>query len=231
MSVSAVVFIVGAIFLAIGLIGGGITFGVKEGVASIPKMNNPGRILAFVIGLGFIGFGLWRDLYPSSPVPTATPPAQMTTTPPDVTQPSRPTPTQLLPTATAPTPLQSPWDILLSNWQETPPIVTKYGDKTVVAAGPFIFKVISSKGNYCGVVTPRTTLDSVKEFGTPLLEHWPTTRDNLIAYLTMSDGKNNDSYDMEDFCLDPPVYTFVILHETNGAITMQKMNLPILPGP
>lgn len=84
MSVSAVVFIVGAIFLIIGLVGGGIKIGVKEGEASIPKMNTFGRILAFVIGLGFIGFGLWRDLYPplSAFIPTATPLAQMKTTEP-----------------------------------------------------------------------------------------------------------------------------------------------------
>jgi len=119
---------------------------------------------------------------------------------------------------------------LLSNWQETK-ILKQYGDKTVVAVGPFKFKVISNKGNFCGVVTPGTTLDSIKEFGTPLLEYYPTTRNDLIAFLTMSDGTNNDSYDMEDFCLDPPRYTFVIVHESNGVITMQQMELPILPGP
>jgi hypothetical protein len=161
-------------------------------------------------------------------------PTVQPTTPSLPTPEARPSETPFLPTATAnpiaPPQLQPPWDILLSNWQE-PNILKQYGDKIVVAVGPFIFKVRSSKGNYCGVVTPGTTLDSEKEFGTPLLEYWTKTRDDLIAFLTMSDGKNNDSYDMEDFCLDQPVYTFVILHETNGAITMQKMNLPILPGP
>jgi hypothetical protein len=126
--------------------------------------------------------------------------------------------------------LQPPWDILLNDWQDSK-ILKQSGDKTAIAVGTFIFKVISSKGNYCGIVTSGSTLDSVKEFNTPLLEYYPTTRNNLLIYLTMSDGKNNDSYDMEDFCLDPPGYTFVIMHETNGIIAMQRMELPIPSAP
>jgi hypothetical protein len=137
---------------------------------------------------------------------------------------------QVLPTfqpvlASTPT-LQPPWDILLNDWQDSK-ILKQSGDKTTIAVGTFIFKVISSKGNYCGIVTSGSTLDSVKEFNTPLLEYYPTTRNNLLIYLTMSDGKNNDSYDMEDFCLDPPGYTFVIMHETNGIIAMKQIELPI----
>jgi hypothetical protein len=126
--------------------------------------------------------------------------------------------------------LQPPWDILLNDWQDSK-ILKQSGDKTAIAVGTFIFKVISSQGNYCGIVTSGSTLDSVKEFNTPLLEYYPTTRNNLLIYLTMSDGKNNDSYDMEDFCLDPPGYTFVIMHETNGIIAMQRMELPIPSAP
>ncbi len=76
MSVPIVAVIVGAIFLVIGLIGGGIKIGVKEGEASIPTLNLTTRILSFIIGTGFIVFGLWRDVNPpntvSTPLPTQT---------------------------------------------------------------------------------------------------------------------------------------------------------------
>jgi hypothetical protein len=73
MSVSIVVLIVGAIFLAIGLIGGGIKIGVKEGEASIPTMKPTARILSSIIGIGFIAFGLWRDVNPpNTSLPVAT---------------------------------------------------------------------------------------------------------------------------------------------------------------
>ena len=81
MSLSIVVIIVGAIFLAIGLIGGGIRIGVKEGEASIPTLSTTTRLLAFIIGAGFILFGIWQELNPQVPisltkVPTETQPAQ-----------------------------------------------------------------------------------------------------------------------------------------------------------
>ena len=85
MSFSVVVIIVGAVFLAIGLIGGGIKFGVKEGEASIPALNPITRILAFVIGIGLIVFGIWQESHPSAqvlPAPTSTStPAIATETP------------------------------------------------------------------------------------------------------------------------------------------------------
>jgi hypothetical protein len=64
MGFSVVVLIVGAVFAAIGLIGGGIKLGFKEGVASIPTMNPMTRILSFGIGAVFIAFGLWREVSP-----------------------------------------------------------------------------------------------------------------------------------------------------------------------
>ena len=68
MSTSVIAIIVGAVFLGIALIGGGIRIGVKEGEASIPTLKPPARVLAFLIGAGFIVFGLWRAIYSSEPI-------------------------------------------------------------------------------------------------------------------------------------------------------------------
>jgi hypothetical protein len=73
MTVSIVVLIIGAIFLIIGLIGGELKIGVKEGAATIPKINSSIRILFGIIGIVFIAFGIWRELSTStSPPPVAT---------------------------------------------------------------------------------------------------------------------------------------------------------------
>ena len=72
MSFSVVVLIVGAAFLIIGLIGGGIKIGVKEGEASIPTLNLTARLITVVIGIFFIAFGIWRESIPSTPSSTVT---------------------------------------------------------------------------------------------------------------------------------------------------------------
>jgi hypothetical protein len=77
MSFSVVVIIVGAAFLAIGLIGGGIKFGVKEGEASIPALNPITRILAFIIGIGLITYGIWQEAHPSMQVPSTSTPTSV----------------------------------------------------------------------------------------------------------------------------------------------------------
>ncbi len=63
MSVSIAIIFIGAVLLIIGLIGGGIKFGVEKGNIYIPPLPLNARILAFIIGIGFIVFGLWRDTY------------------------------------------------------------------------------------------------------------------------------------------------------------------------
>jgi hypothetical protein len=68
MSTSVIAIIVGAAFLGIALIRGGIRIGVKEGEASIPTLKPLARVLAFLIGAGFIVFGLWREVYSSEPI-------------------------------------------------------------------------------------------------------------------------------------------------------------------
>lgn len=66
MTFSVIVLLIGAVFLAIGLIGGGIKVGVKEGEASIPQLSQVTRVIAFIIGLGFIIFGIWSEIKPTA---------------------------------------------------------------------------------------------------------------------------------------------------------------------
>jgi hypothetical protein len=82
MAFSVVILIVGAVFLIVGLIGGGIKIGVKEGEASIPPLNPIIRLVIIIIGAGFIIFSLWRELNPSSSVtPQVTNTLESPTTP------------------------------------------------------------------------------------------------------------------------------------------------------
>jgi hypothetical protein len=67
MDISILLVIVGSIFLGIGLIGGGIRVGVKEGEASIPPLNSMSRILASIIGTFFVVFGVSQGIISQSP--------------------------------------------------------------------------------------------------------------------------------------------------------------------
>lgn len=126
---------------------------------------------------------------------------------------------------------EAPWRMLLTGWRDAE-VREWRADEVVEAVGPFWFKVRSNGANFCGVVAPGATLNSIEEFSVPLEEYWPIeTREKLIEYLTLADGLNNDSFDVEDFCLDLLDYTFVIVLETDtGQVQVTESQLP-LPAP
>jgi len=64
MNIDVLIITIGALFLAIGLVGLWKNLRIKEGEASTPNLYSPTKVLVAIIGVVFIVFGIWRELSP-----------------------------------------------------------------------------------------------------------------------------------------------------------------------
>jgi hypothetical protein len=191
-STEGVLLVIGALFFLIGLLGGGF----EVSAIKIPPIEKYPRAVVFGMGILLLLAGLFRILFPASPVivPAANTAVAVITVPPPTATPLPPTPTALPPTVTPLPPTETP----------APPTATA----TVVTATPAMTSTPSLTSS--GTIHNITVDYKVTQFGQEgMLIHvkfgvvgMNGVKGRILAYFFDDKGQKLTSTDNKDLSAD-----------------------------